>query len=247
MRLTCPNCNAQYEIDEGLIPATGRDVQCSNCGHAWFQNPPGLAVHPDALSTEEQAAPQGARPPASPEQAGATPAPEEQPQRSRRPIDPSALDVLREEAERENRARMAEAAAVETQPELGLPETRSDLAAGSAPGQIRSKRDRLPDIEEINSTLSATSAPRGKSKGEAAKLPPTRQERSRGFRLGFAIVLVLATFALLAYSQASVLVERFPQAAPAMESYVDAVNSARFRLDDLVNRIMVKLADLLRN
>lgn len=37
MRLICPNCNAQYEVDDSAIPASGRDVQCSNCGTAWFQ------------------------------------------------------------------------------------------------------------------------------------------------------------------------------------------------------------------
>ncbi|WP_102225575.1 zinc-ribbon domain-containing protein [Acidimangrovimonas sediminis] len=45
MRLTCPNCDAQYEVDDTAIPDGGRDVQCSNCGHAWFQ------LHPDV---EEQ-------------------------------------------------------------------------------------------------------------------------------------------------------------------------------------------------
>ncbi len=39
MRLICPNCGAQYEVDARVIPDTGRDVQCSNCGHTWFQNP----------------------------------------------------------------------------------------------------------------------------------------------------------------------------------------------------------------
>ncbi len=39
MRLVCPNCGAQYEVDERVIPAAGRDVQCSNCGHAWFLRP----------------------------------------------------------------------------------------------------------------------------------------------------------------------------------------------------------------
>lgn len=42
MRITCPNCDAQYEVDERAIPDGGRDVQCSNCGHAWFQLPPHL-------------------------------------------------------------------------------------------------------------------------------------------------------------------------------------------------------------
>jgi predicted Zn finger-like uncharacterized protein len=37
MRLVCPNCEAKYEVPEDAIPETGRDVQCANCGHAWFQ------------------------------------------------------------------------------------------------------------------------------------------------------------------------------------------------------------------
>lgn len=53
MRLICPNCSAQYEIDVTLIPDEGRDVQCSNCGHTWFELPPageaaGLEESPDA-------------------------------------------------------------------------------------------------------------------------------------------------------------------------------------------------------
>ncbi len=40
MRLVCPNCSAQYEIDGSMIPDEGRDVQCSNCGHTWFELPP---------------------------------------------------------------------------------------------------------------------------------------------------------------------------------------------------------------
>lgn len=39
MRLICPNCGAQYEVDARVVPDGGRDVQCSNCGHTWFQNP----------------------------------------------------------------------------------------------------------------------------------------------------------------------------------------------------------------
>lgn len=38
MRLVCPNCVAQYEVADGTIPDTGRDVQCANCNHIWFQD-----------------------------------------------------------------------------------------------------------------------------------------------------------------------------------------------------------------
>lgn len=39
MRLSCPGCGAQYEVEGAAIPGEGREVQCSACGHTWFQNP----------------------------------------------------------------------------------------------------------------------------------------------------------------------------------------------------------------
>jgi predicted Zn finger-like uncharacterized protein len=50
MRLVCPNCDAKYEVPDDAIPESGRDVQCSSCGHAWFQ------LHPDAeIAAEDEA------------------------------------------------------------------------------------------------------------------------------------------------------------------------------------------------
>jgi len=50
MRLTCPNCGAQYEVPDEVIPSEGRDVQCSNCGHTWFE------AHPDFPDGQADAA-----------------------------------------------------------------------------------------------------------------------------------------------------------------------------------------------
>lgn len=47
MRLACPNCDAKYEVPDDAIPEAGRDVQCSNCGHTWFQ------LHPAAEEAAE--------------------------------------------------------------------------------------------------------------------------------------------------------------------------------------------------
>ena len=55
MRLICPNCSAQYEIDETLIPDEGRDVQCSNCGHTWFELPPAMAGTEDTIEAMAEA------------------------------------------------------------------------------------------------------------------------------------------------------------------------------------------------
>ncbi|MEO0487097.1 MAG: zinc-ribbon domain-containing protein [Pseudomonadota bacterium] len=36
MRLVCPNCEAVYEVPDDVVPPEGREVQCSNCSHAWY-------------------------------------------------------------------------------------------------------------------------------------------------------------------------------------------------------------------
>lgn len=62
MQLACPNCDAKYEVPDDAIPEAGRDVQCSGCGHAWFQHPatagpdPLSGMQPPALTAAEDAA-----------------------------------------------------------------------------------------------------------------------------------------------------------------------------------------------
>jgi predicted Zn finger-like uncharacterized protein len=140
MRLVCPNCDAEYEVDDAAIPRDGRDVQCSNCGHAWFQ------AHPEVEAAAEAEAdlydpPEGAVaeaveepvtvvevpvepvPEPEPEPVVEVPveddddavpeaAPVEAPPRAPRSLDETVLAVLREEAEREVASRRAEAAPV---------------------------------------------------------------------------------------------------------------------------------------
>ena len=90
MRVTCPNCGAVYEVPDGAIPESGRDVQCTSCGHGWFQRP------------EAREAPRAA------EVIEAEPADEESFAGPPPPVDPRLRRVLREEAEREVEARRAE-------------------------------------------------------------------------------------------------------------------------------------------
>ncbi|SEN34310.1 MJ0042 family finger-like domain-containing protein [Palleronia pelagia] len=120
MRLICPNCEAQYEIDPGLIPSEGRDVQCSNCGNTWFAGPDGVARDPaDAATPSDDAMP----PEDGTEQ-----------RRRRRELDERTRAILREEAEREAaQRRRAAAQPVEEQTEMGLPEPARRGGAAAPP------------------------------------------------------------------------------------------------------------------
>lgn len=76
MRLICPNCSAQYEVDDSVIPETGRDVQCSACGRTWFQ--PSRSMLDASAEAEAEAAesPQhweAAPPPSQPDDVAALP------------------------------------------------------------------------------------------------------------------------------------------------------------------------------
>ncbi len=146
MRLVCPNCGAQYEVDDRVIPQGGRDVQCSNCGHTWFQRPNGTqggASAPEMQEAQGETAaevdvPAEAEPEATVEtemdpETEIGPEPEEAPQaapeetpapearaRPRRTLDDNLQEVLRQEAEREARVRARARQKIETQEDLGL-------------------------------------------------------------------------------------------------------------------------------
>lgn len=57
MRITCPTCTTQYEVDENDISFTGQDVQCSECMTIWTQTRNGEATNPriaDALAEDAE-------------------------------------------------------------------------------------------------------------------------------------------------------------------------------------------------
>lgn len=246
MRLVCPNCDAEYEVDAAAIPDTGRDVQCSNCGHAWFQLSPRV---------EQEIAAEAAlfdAPPAIPDTHEEVAEP---PAIQPRALDESVMAVLREEAERETAARRAEAPAIETQSELDLsasiaatvaaanePASPADPVAqriakmkgiDPTPAKPQSRREMLPEIEEINSTLRASSEKRS---GDAAAVGMTMETRTgrSAFRSGFVLMLVTGALIAVLYVMAPKLAAQIPAAAPFLESFVALVDSLRLALDNLL-------------
>ena len=270
-----------------MIPAAGRDVQCSNCATTWFQ--PGVRSQAVDRAAET---PQG-RPPApepSPDADDPTPdapasAPGDAPQQAAdaaedrptaRAIDPDVADILRQEAERETQLRRAEAEPepVETQSEMSLeasvdrarsmrraiidesgpitdPISEPDAelqeealaAAASAAAATtaeapQSRRELLPDIEEINSTLRATGdrAPGEEDATDIDTIANAKKRRGQ-VRRGFFLVVMLAVLAWGAYTQAPRIAAAVPQATPILRSYVDAVDNARLWLDDFARNV----------
>ena len=240
MRLICPNCGAQYEVGADVIPDGGRDVQCSNCGHTWFENPddPSAEAEDDGLVEIPVAQ---------------APPPSEPPVPVRTQLDPSIADILREEAAREEEARRAESAGVlEEQPDLGLTEPappppatarRADTAsdgrerisrlqgrAATAPTEAAStgrRKELFPDIEEINSTL--------RSNADRDDLPLLSEEEGRearrsGWR-GFLTMIALIVVLGLIYGYADSIATAVPALADPLATYVAAVDSGRLWLD----------------
>ena len=289
MRLICPNCGAQYQIDADVIPDGGRDVQCSNCGHTWFERPGASEAAEEGFGAMET--------PAEPEDVAPTPPPpapaatvddeyfedtaaaaDEPAGLTRKPLDSSVADILKEEADRENAARAAEtvtAPAIETQqempvdppaakimpPEVEPPffddatpdieppavdtaaqdeETRSRIArlrgdetnaAAAAAVVASSRKESLPDIEEINSTLRSSA-----ERGEVTAPMPEQVEKTkkRGFRFGFILGLLLIVALVLLYIFADQIIAAVPALDGAISSYVTMVDNLRLWLDGLI-------------
>lgn len=256
MRLICPNCGAQYEVDDAVIPAQGRDVQCSNCGHTWFQ-PPAHVTETEDDFAPEQIAPDPGQDPEPPEP------PEPDADTQRQELDPDIARVLREEAAREAEVRKAEAEALETQGELGIDEGDAAVSDRSAAARARmarlrgqeeggpaaeagaaigrppagSRSDLLPDVEEINSSLRPTEEREAVDQATMAPDPELKVEQSRqGGRFAFRLILILVLIAIAVYIYAPFIAQYVPAAEPALAAYVAAVNTAREQLTSLIQQ-----------
>lgn len=175
----------------------------------------------------------------------------------RRELDPMVRDVLRAEAEYEaERRAQDDSQGLESQPELGLdqpvrkriipadiPSLREKEAQDAAEAQPedtpieeetahRSRRDLLPDVEDINSTLRTREAPKVRAVRTPGELMEDPEEvRQRGFRSGFFLTLIFALLLAMFYVKAGALSASMPATAPALRAYVETVDTARNWLD----------------
>jgi predicted Zn finger-like uncharacterized protein len=228
------------------------------------------APHAAEASEEAGRQTQSEETPEAPEDTAATPAPDtaadagnvaEPEWKSRRKsLDDSVVNVLREEADRERRVREAEGSTVDAQAPLAaaavtvvapvvaaaqddVPESPEEFTDDGDEAVVSraSRRELLPDIEEINSTLRATSD-RG---GEAASIdaPATLRRRRSGFRMGFSTSILIAALLLLLYVMAPTIAEKVPATASMMGSYVAAVDGMREWLDSTLRGLTASMKD----
>lgn len=185
----------------------------------------------------------------------------------RRELDPAVRDVLREEAEHEAKVRAQQGGGLESQPELGLadPESSTDRREREARARMArlrgkptpdsaqdsgddaqaeephaaSRRDLLPDIEEINSSLRSRSQRVEMEAEYEAEDPAVR----RNFRRGFTLPIFFAAFGVLLYINAPRIAAQLPQTAPALRGYVGAVDQGRVWLDANVRELIAWIED----
>lgn len=272
MRLICPNCGAQYEVGNDVIPEQGRDVQCSNCGHTWFESPgaseaaeakamagessdvedPSVDDAPDDIenpSKDSSNAPEPEEeadtdivPPAPPEDLPPRPA-----------LESSIADILREEAAREEASRQAEAqGGIESQEEMGVedlppilqkdvtsdPTIPNENAAAVAATVSNSRRELLPDIDDINATL------RSSSEREPPPLLPEEEvivER-RGFRLGFFGMLAILALLVAVYIFADTIGDTLPFLNGILDAFTNVIDGLRLWLDGQI-QVLLNMLD----
>ncbi|MDF1855317.1 zinc-ribbon domain-containing protein [Pseudooceanicola sp.] len=190
---------------------------------------------------------------------------------TRRELKPEVKSVLQEEAAFNAKVRARAPDPLESQPDLGLgdpenevqrreresrehvaklrgmpvpPPLRHPDASGSAvdgEAQVESRRELLPDIEEINSSL--------RTKDAEPERPPSEEvtdarEQRRSFRTGFGLVLLLTAMLVLIYLRADWIALKVPALADEVQTYVAVANDFRFWLDGQVGKLLVWLNEM---
>ena len=253
MRLICPNCDAQYEVPDNVIPEAGRDVQCSDCGNTWFQEPASAASAQEDPVLERQAIPpevseilqeeaafeQAARereamqPIAEEPQYEASPAPKPAPAQN----NPFAGIVDEEESDHERRARetrerMARMRGVSA----GNPFTSSDAQDAAE----QSRKSVLPDVDELNSSLVASEEAYSDPSGDSIDLDDLERlyKRSSGFRSGFTVMVFAGLLVFALYFTHDGLARAVPPLAPGLDAFVALIDQARLWVDGKASGLM---------
>ena len=215
MLIKCPKCNAQYEVPNDIIPAAGRDVQCSSCSKTWFVTSlSGKKSTKDKVSKYESLE-KGNLSKFETTESFLT-------DKSNKQVDRDVLEILREEADREIQARLREGDGEDTTKKLSNKKAINKKA--------------LPDNIEIGTTLDQ--AP----DTSATVKSPSKSKITSG-KIGFIIGLVIIVLCWAIYTYDASITQSVPQTAiyiDIFKSYVDYLKIAR---DDLIKYLIKAIID----
>lgn len=215
MLIKCPNCNAQYEVPNDIIPAAGRDVQCSSCSKTWFVTGlSGKKSTKDKVSKYESLE-KGNLSKFETTESFLT-------DKSNKEVDRDVLEILREEADREIQARLREGDGEDTTKKLSNKKAINKKA--------------LPDNIEIGTTLDEAPDTSATIKG------PSKSKITSG-KIGFIIGLVIIVLCWAIYTYDASITQSVPQTAiyiDIFKSYVDYMQIVR---DDFIKYLIQAIID----
>ena len=215
MLIKCPNCNAQYEVPNDIIPAAGRDVQCSSCSKTWFVTSLyGKKSTKDKVSKYESLE-KGDLSKFETTESFLT-------DKSNKEVDRDVLEILREEADREIQARLRDGDGEDATKKL------------SHKSAINKKA--LPDNIEIGTTLDEAPDTSATIKG------PSKSKITSG-KIGFIIGLVIIVLCWAIYTYDASITQSVPQTAiyiDIFKSYVDYMQIVR---DDFIKYLIQAIID----
>ena len=215
MLIKCPNCNAQYEVPNDIIPAAGRDVQCSSCSKTWFVTGlSGKKSTKDKVSKYESLE-KGNLSKFETTESFLT-------DKSNKQVDRDVLEILREEADREIQARLREGDGEDTTKKLSNKKAINKKA--------------LPDNIEIGTTLDEAPDTSATIKG------PSKSKITSG-KIGFIIGLVIIVLCWAIYTYDASITQSVPQTAiyiDIFKSYVDYMQIVR---DDFIKYLIQAIID----
>ena len=221
MLIKCPNCDAQYEVPNDIIPAAGRDVQCSSCSKTWFvTGQSGKKIVKDKASNYKNEK-KGELPKFETTESFLT-------DKATNDVDANVLEILREEADREIRARAVDG---------GLGEnTQKPSIKKAIKNNSKVNNKSLPDNIEIGTTLEETLAPN-------YSVADRFKYKNKSGKAGFFVGIVTIIICWGAYSYSDLISQTVPKISIYMEIYKNYVQSMLAARDDLLKNLIEKIAD----
>ena len=225
MLIKCPNCNAQYEVPNDIIPAAGRDVQCSSCSKTWFVTSlSGKKSTKDKVSKYESLE-KGNLSKFETTESFLT-------DKATKDVDNDVLEILKEEADREIRARAVDGVTLENTQKLSS----KRAIKNSTKNNRKADSKALPDNIEIGTTLEETLAP------NYSQAEPSKSKTKSG-KVGFLVGLVIIGICWGAYTYEDLITQSVPQTAIYMDIYKNYVEYIQAARDDVLKNLIQEITE----